>query len=159
MATTKTTKEDRKKASEKTSLFMNNEEYFSKQVGIDVFILDRFRLETRKDLHSSWLIVYDKYTDKVLLQPGTRKHLWFWNSDEALKYLREHYITPGSFKNFHLIEVLGEKLEVRYGSRNLVRVIDKKEYEEMVQKLNSLQKAVDGFVREKIEKAMEGDES
>lgn len=159
MATTKTTKADKKKVTEKTYQFMHNEEYFSKQVGIDVFILDRFRLETRKDLHSSWLIVYDKYTDKILLQPGTRKHLWFWTSDEAMKYLREHYITPGSFKSFHLIEDLGEKLEVRYGSRTLVRIIDEKEYEEMVQKINSLQKAVDGFVREKIEKAKEGDES
>ena len=160
----KTTKENKEVVVKKTYEFLCKKEYFNKEVGKDVMILDRFKLCTRKSLNSSWIIVYDKYTDKILLLPGTRKHLCFMDSDEAMKYLRKTYIVPKDFEKFHLIEEYSDGFGMDYGSRGeMVKVIPKQEYEEMVQKLNSLQKAVDGFVdglvREKIEKEMKGDES
>lgn len=156
---TKTTKENKKIVTKKTYEFLCKKEYFNKEVGKDVMILDRFILEPRKNLSSSWIIIYDKYADKILLEPGTRKHLWFWNSEEAMEYLRKTYIVPKDFEKFHLVEEYTNGFGMDYGSKEMVKVISKQEYLEMTQKLDSLQKAVDGFVREKIEKALKGDES
>lgn len=155
----KTTKENKEAVVKKTYEFLCKKEYFNKDVGKDVMILNRFRLDTRRDLHNSWIVVYDKYTDKILLQPDSRRHLWFWNSDDAMEYLRKTYVVPKDFEKFHLIEEYSDGFGMEYGSKGeMVKVISKQEYLEMTHDMAHEIKTLKDTLK-KMAKDTEGDES
>lgn len=49
-------------------------------------LLDLFRFEARgnKFRGSCWMVAVNKKTGKVLTEPGTRKHMQFSDTDEAI---------------------------------------------------------------------------
>ena len=49
--------------------------------------LNKFRLETRGNRFKGdhWMVAVNKKTDKVLTEPGSRAHMKFGDSDEAMK--------------------------------------------------------------------------
>ena len=124
---------------EKRVIAEEQEQYFKTNAGIDLFILMRFKFEPRKNLHSTWIIVKDTYSDnRILLESGSKRHLCFSNVGDAIIYLRKLYINPIGFKKFHLIEEC-EHGCYEYGKHNdLVRIIPQKEYEEMQDELARL---------------------
>lgn len=71
-------------------------EMLNQQVDIPNF-LNLFRLETRGDrFHGThWMIAVNKKTNKVLKEPGTRKHMQFSDSDEAISKIVDLIINKG----------------------------------------------------------------
>ena len=49
-------------------------------------LLDIFRFEARGDIFrgTNWMVAVNKKTGKVLTEPGTRKHMQFSDTDEAI---------------------------------------------------------------------------
>lgn len=64
---------------------IQNKEVIVKPVDLPGF-LDLFRLESRgsKFKGSHWMIAINKKTGKILMHPGTRKHIQFSDSEEAI---------------------------------------------------------------------------
>lgn len=63
---------------------IQNKEVVAKPVNLPGF-LDLFRLESRgSKFKGHWMIAINKKTEKVLMHPGTRKHIQFSDSEEAI---------------------------------------------------------------------------
>lgn len=62
-------------------------------------LLDLFRFETRGNRFTGnyWMVVINKKTNKVLTEPGSRAHMKFGDSDEAIEEILK-LITTGELK-------------------------------------------------------------
>ena len=63
---------------------IQDKEVIAKPVDLPGF-LDLFRLESRgSKFKGHWMVAVNKKTEKVLMHPGTRKHIQFNDSEEAI---------------------------------------------------------------------------